>query len=231
MIIVPGVIHQESWYMTTKIPGHYLMATSETGYNNDDLTIKWLAHFQRFSAKRQEGVYPLLLLDGFSSDCTKEFLDYCDQHKIIVFCLPPHLSHLLQPLDVVIFQPYKHYHAEAVEKATQSGCKDFNKSEFLNTINIIRQQTFKPSTVRSGFRATGLIPYNSEIVISKLKEATLPPRLAVLTSGSSKSASGIPLPILTLKAMGEELQLEAKELSPSFQHKLKLVLQGGLTLV
>ena len=30
--------------------------------------------------------------------------------------------------------------------------------------------------------------------------------------------------------MGEELQLEAKELSPSFQHKLKLVLQGGLTL-
>jgi len=30
--------------------------------------------------------------------------------------------------------------------------------------------------------------------------------------------------------MGEELQHEAKEPSPSFQHKLKLVLQGGLTL-
>ena len=46
MIIVPGVIHQESWYTTTKIPGDYLMATSETGYNNDDLIVKWLAHFE-----------------------------------------------------------------------------------------------------------------------------------------------------------------------------------------
>jgi len=67
----------------------------------------------------QEGVYPLLLLDGFDSHCTKEFLDYYDQYKIIVFCLPPHSSHLLQLLNVVIFQPYKHYHAEGVEKATR----------------------------------------------------------------------------------------------------------------
>jgi len=29
--------------------------------------------------------------------------------------------------------------------------------------------------------------------------------------------------------MGEELQLDAKGQSPDFQHKLKLVLQGGLT--
>ena len=44
MIIVPGVIHQESWYTTAKIPGDYFIATSETSYNNDDLTVKWLAH-------------------------------------------------------------------------------------------------------------------------------------------------------------------------------------------
>jgi len=30
--------------------------------------------------------------------------------------------------------------------------------------------------------------------------------------------------------MGEELQLDAKGQSPDFQHKLKLVLPGGLTL-
>jgi len=30
--------------------------------------------------------------------------------------------------------------------------------------------------------------------------------------------------------MGEELQLEAKGQSPHFQYKLKLILQGGLTL-
>ena len=147
MVIIPCVIHQESWYTTTRIPGDYLMATSESGYNNDESTIKWLAHFERFSAKRQEGVYQLLLLDGFGSHCTKQFLDFCDQYKIIIFCLPPHSSHLLQPLDVVVFQSYKHYHAEAVERATCTGCGNFDKCEFLDTIDTIRQQTFKSSTI------------------------------------------------------------------------------------
>ena len=230
MIIIPGVIHQESWYMTTRIPGDYLMATSESGYNNDDLTIKWLAHFERFSAKRQEGVYRLLLLDGFGLHCTKQFLDYCDQYKIIAFCLPRHSSHLLQPLDVVVFQPYKHYHAEAVERATHTGCGNFDKSEFLDTIDTIRQQTFKPSTIRSGFRATGLIPYNPDLVISKLRETPVAPSQFPRPLQPSQSFSGIPLTIACLKARGEELQLDAKGQSPDFQHKLKLVLQGGLTL-
>jgi len=40
MIIVPGVIHQEALYTTTCIPDNYLVATSETGCSNDELTIK-----------------------------------------------------------------------------------------------------------------------------------------------------------------------------------------------
>jgi len=139
MIIVPGVIHQQPWYTGTSIPDDYLVGTSETGYTNDELTMKWLQHFQRFSYQRLRGPYRLLLLDGFGSHLTKQFLDYCDHDKIIVFCLPPHTSHVLQPLDVVVFQPYKHYHAEAVEAATRLGCGEFDKAEFLDQIDAIRQ--------------------------------------------------------------------------------------------
>lgn len=228
MLIVPGVIHQEPWYVATSIPDDYLIATSDTGYNNDDLTIKWLAHFERFSAKRQVGAHRLLLLDGFGSHCTKQFIDYCDRHKIIVFCLPPHSSHLLQPLDVVVFQPYKHYHAEAVEVATRMGCGDFDKCEFLDKIHSIRQQTFKPSTIRSAFQATGLIPYNPSIVISKLREAA--PTSTIPPNQFSGIPSGIPLTIASLKTQGDELLDQAQEMSPEFQHRLKLVLQGGLAL-
>jgi len=56
---------------------------------------------------------------------------------------------LLQPLDVVVFQPLKHYHAEAVEAAIRMGCGDFDKVEFLDKIDSIRQQTFQPSTIAS----------------------------------------------------------------------------------
>jgi len=121
------------------------MATSETGYNNDDLTVKWFAHFQRFSAKRQEGVYGLLLLDGFGLHCTKEFLDYCDQHKIIVFCLSPHSSHLLQPLDVVVFQPPKYYHVQAVEKPHELAVETLiNQNSWILSIPSVS----KPSNLR-----------------------------------------------------------------------------------
>ena len=228
MIIVPGVIHQEAWYMATSIPDDYLIATSESGYNNDDLTIKWLTHFERFSSKRQVSTYRLLLLDGFGSHRTKQFIDHCDRFKIIVFCLPPHSSHLLQPLDVVVFQPYKHYHAEAVEAATRMGCGDFNKCEFLDQIHSIREQTFKQSTVRSAFQATGLIPYNPSIVISKLREAVIPAMIP--PTQFSGIPEGIPLTIASLRVQSDELLSEVQGMPPEFQHRLKLVLQGGLAL-
>ena len=216
----------------TSIPDDYLLATPEKGYSNDDVSLKWLVHFQRFSSKRQIGSYRLLLLEGFGSHCTKQFIHYCDRHKIVVFGLPPHSSHLLQPLDVVVFQLYKHYHAEAVEAATRMGCGNFDKIEFLDQIESIRQRTFKPSTIRSAFRATGLIPFDPSIVISKLREA-VPASSMPNTEipGSDFAVTGsIPLTISTLRAQGEELLLDAKDMSPDFQHRLKLVLQGGLAL-
>jgi hypothetical protein len=45
----------------------------------------------------------MLILDGHGSHFIMEFMDYCWDHKIIPFLLPPHLTHLLQPCDVGIF--------------------------------------------------------------------------------------------------------------------------------
>ena len=46
---------------------------------------------------------------------------------------------------------------------------DYGKLEFLASLQTIRSQTFKKSTIRSAFKNTGLIPYNPEIVIRKIK--------------------------------------------------------------
>jgi hypothetical protein len=62
----------------------------------------------------------LLLLDGYGLQGIKDVLD-CDDYHIIPFCLPSHTTHLLQPLDVVCFRPYKHFHLEAIDAATQTG--------------------------------------------------------------------------------------------------------------
>ena len=82
-------------FQNTELPSDYLMAVSDSGYSNDDIAYHWIQHFNYFSAKRQVGSHRLLLFDGHGSHLTKDFIQYCDNAKIIPFSLPPHTSHIL----------------------------------------------------------------------------------------------------------------------------------------
>ena len=46
----------------------------------------------------------ILILDGHYSHVI-EFMDYCETNQIALYCLPPHSTHILQPLDVGLFLP------------------------------------------------------------------------------------------------------------------------------
>ena len=99
-------------------------------------------------------------MDGFSSHMTYKFWLYASRHNITLFRLPAHSTHLTQPLNVGLFQPFKHYHTEAIDSAVRAGNVDFNKLDFLAAFQTIQAQTFTKSTIRSAWKNTGLIPYN-----------------------------------------------------------------------
>src|ERR1700722_12383229 len=100
----------------------------------------------------------------------KQFIQCCDDNGIIPFGLPPHLTHLLQPLDVVVFQPLKHYHAKALNIMVRDGLTNITKIEFLSCIEDVRRQAFKSTTILSAFRKTGIWPYNPEIVLKPMQD-------------------------------------------------------------
>ncbi|RPA92713.1 hypothetical protein L873DRAFT_1708829, partial [Choiromyces venosus 120613-1] len=54
--------------------------------------------------------YRLSIFDGHNSHIKLSFLEYCIKYKIIPFCLYPHTMHCIQPLNILIFRPYKHYY-------------------------------------------------------------------------------------------------------------------------
>jgi hypothetical protein len=105
--IPPMVIQQGSVFIERFFPDglqdNVLMGLS-SGYNNDELSLDWLKHYDRFTKDRRHGVYRLLIFDGFSS-LLIDFIQYCWDHSIVPLCLPAHATHLMQPLDVVVFQP------------------------------------------------------------------------------------------------------------------------------
>lgn len=74
--------------------------------------------------------------------------------------MPPNLTHLLQPLYVVVFQPYKHYHAKALDLLIRDGITNITKLEFLGMIQGVRIKAFKDTTIHSAFRKTGIWPFN-----------------------------------------------------------------------
>lgn len=231
MVILSGVQHLESWYRETALEDDTLIGVSDTGYNNDELALAWLRHFDRFSALRQRGVYRLLSFDGFGSHCTREFLHYCEKKKIIPFCLPPHTTHLLQPLDVVLFQPYKHYHAEKIDEQTRTGCEAFTKVEFLHAIADIRKATFKSNSIRSAFRKTGLVPYNPDMVLVKLRESM--PESPSLQPSTPPRATPPPMEELPTPHTVRTLQrhaalLQETPLSPTFRHALDKYIKGSV---
>ena len=115
----------------------------------------------------------LLIVDSHGSHHTFQFIRYCDNNNIIPFGLPPHLTHLLQPLDVVVFQPLKHYQAKALDELLRDGVIYISKLDFLGYIQKIRRQALKPETIQSAFRQTGIWPLNPLNVFSLGKVSTM----------------------------------------------------------
>jgi len=109
MIILTRTVLIEK-HFDNAIDNDVLFAMSESGYSNAYLGLEWLKHFDRQTAGRREGKYRMLVFDGHGSHLTDEFTYYCWEHDIIPFRLLSHSTHLLQPLDIGVFQPFKHWH-------------------------------------------------------------------------------------------------------------------------
>jgi hypothetical protein len=167
MVILAGKTHLQK-HFPPDLHDDILLAMSPTGYNNDSLCLKWLQHYDQHTRDKRVGRWRLLLFDGFGSHLLIDFISYCWDNYIIPICLPPHATHLMQPLDVVVFQPYKHYHSEVLDEANRSGCDAFDTVDFLAELGNIRYQTMKTSTICSAFRATGLVPFDPDVVLNRL---------------------------------------------------------------
>lgn len=133
-------------------------------------------------------------MDNHGSHLTHEFIEWCEQHKILLCSFPPHTTHFLQPLDGKPFQQYKHYHGEAVSNAARNLYTSFGKVELLQELPKIRQKTFKAQTILSGFKDRGIMPINPDPIIQCL-ESKLPEESELqIWTGDKKADGNTPTP-------------------------------------
>jgi len=171
----PGQV-QDSW-LTEFDPEHQsaFFTTSETGWTNHELGKEWLIGvFDRFTkAKARNGRdYRLLITDGHSSHVNMDFLEWCEQHRIIVAVFPPHSTHRLQPLDVSLFSPLSTAYSNQLIQwtAKTQGLISLSKREFWNLFWNAFETSFSPENIASGWKRTGLMPFDPEVVLSQITE-------------------------------------------------------------
>ena len=126
-LILSGSVYMAKWYRVDSLNPRTVITISPTRYTNDVLTMEWIRHFNIYTQACTIGAKRLLIMNGYDSHHTKEFIQYCDENEIIPFELPPYITYILQPLDVCCFQPYKHYHAKALDIVVRDGCTNISK--------------------------------------------------------------------------------------------------------
>ena len=167
-VIFQGKHHLSAWYKEPSLPQNWVIAVSTNGWTTNELSLQWLKHFDTHTKARTTGAHRLLIVDGHESHESLEFQQYCKEQKIVVLCMPPHSSHLLQPLDVGCFAPLKKAYSRQAEDLIRNRITHITKVEFLPCFIRAFKAAITPSNIQGGFRGAGLVPFDPEVVIMGL---------------------------------------------------------------
>ena len=167
-LVVQGQVHLSNWYTETDLPAEWAIKPTSNGWTNNETGLEWLKHFDKHTKNRRKGKYRMLVLDGHESHESIAFQTYCKENDIICLRLPPHSSHLTQPLDVGCFGNLKRSYGDQINEFIKAHIKHISKVEFFIAFKAAYEKSITSQNMKSGFRGAGLIPFNPEAILSKL---------------------------------------------------------------
>lgn len=138
--------------------------TTDSGWVNSIKFLDWLRMFAQ-KVRPTEHQKALLLLDNHESHKSYEALDFATKNNIIFLSIPPHTSHKLQPLDVAVYGPIKKYFEIEVNTfQKQHPGRIINQYDIAKLFTGAYLKGATPANAISGFRASGIYPFNSHII-------------------------------------------------------------------
>ena len=144
-------------------------SVSEKGWTDGEIGVLWLKDFDKQTCEKNKDWPRLLLLDGHNSHYTLEFMQYAKSVNIHVLCYPSHCTHVLQGLDVVVFAGFKKIWTRCRDQwITDNPFAKFGKLAWIAVWTAAFLEAMTVSTIKSSFRATGVIPFNPGVVTPRM---------------------------------------------------------------
>jgi hypothetical protein len=167
---------QSSWVEDVEAGIHKVfIANLTSGWTNNGIGLAWLEQvFERYITEKARRRWRLLIVDGHGSHLTPEFIDFCYIKKILLAIFPPHSTHTLQPLDVVVFSPLSYnYSHELNQHLHQSQALIGVKNAiFFPLFWSAWCTTMRPELVQRSFEATVVWPMDAEVILKRFNATT-----------------------------------------------------------
>jgi hypothetical protein len=140
---------------------------SETGWSNASCFKDYLEnHLLKYARHGSDDNQPIfLILDGHTTHTTPTMVKWAQTKGVHLFILPAHSSHILQPLDVAVFGPFKKfYFSECASYMKQNMGKVVTRYEIAQLASRAYLKAMTPWNIVSGFRKTGIFPLNKHAI-------------------------------------------------------------------
>lgn len=161
MMVFPRVNYKA--HMIIGAPPGTLGVANPSGWMSSELFIKWLQHFIE-NARVTKDKPALLIMDNHDSHISIEGIELAKDNGLTLLTFPPHCSHKLQPLDVTVYSPLKRYYNDAGNSwQLQNPGQALTIYNIAHLLGIAFPRAMTPSTITSGFRTTGIWPFDRNI--------------------------------------------------------------------
>lgn len=209
LVIFKGQSLQTTWFSDDDLP-NWLFASSGKGWTSNLIGLQWLKQVYLPSTSPSRGRYRLLLIDGHGSHADVEFMNVCYQNDVLAFYLPPHSSHVLQPLDLTCFGPLKGaYRKQLRQVAELDDAAPIKKQRFISLYQTARTAALTETNIKSGFTKMGLVPWSPANVLRGLHH--------------QDQSSGAPRPSLASPDRSNKPPSAAAIFTPKNKHDFKEV--------
>ena len=133
---------------------------SDSGWSNSSIFETYVMdHFAKHAGVKEglDQKPSLILYDGHKSHLLLTLTQWASERRVILFVLPPHTSHLTQPLDVGVFGPLKsHYYKECQTYLQQNPGISITRYEVAKLTARPYLKALCPENILSGFRRCGI---------------------------------------------------------------------------
>ena len=144
-----------------EVPGT-VYGLSKNGWIDSELFDLWFT--QHFLLHAPPARPLLLLMDGHSTHYQPCVVRKAAE-EVLLFCLPPHTTHLTQPLDKGCFGPLKmSWRKECQAYLRRNPGKVVTRYEFSMLFSKAWFQGMSMTNVIGGFRTTGVYPFNRHAI-------------------------------------------------------------------